>query len=492
MASSLAGLAEKLRLLQLETLYDLAVALHAERSEEQLLDELLERVCSVLDPSAAVVVTRDSFGGARALASVGWGEPAPEGGQLLADPLWRQLLASGGAVARQQGQLAGRPFHEMVATPLAYRNVYLGYMALLDKETRGGEAPAFSEDDRRFLDSVAALAGVSLDGARRLERLARERERLAEENKLLKDRWAVEVASQRVVAMSEEMRRVLEVVERVAPRSVSVLVRGESGTGKELIAKLIHLRSGRTGSMIALNCSALPEGLVESELFGIEGGVATGVTARPGKFELAEGGTLFLDEIGDLQPSVQVKLLRVLQEREVTRVGGKRPISVDVRMVAATHRDLKGMVAAGSFREDLFYRLQGVEVLLPPLRERREEIPHLVRLFTEDFCRREGIAPPIFHAEALAILIGHGWPGNVRELRNLVEGAVSLGEGEVGPDLVRSLLGTSVREAPGEQLELSLLEHRHIEQVLRLTQGNKSAAARILGVNRRTLARKGF
>ncbi len=339
-----ANLAEKRRILQLETLYDLAIALHAQRPEQELVDELLQRVCAVLDPAAAVAVTRDAYGGVRGVATVGWIDSAPAGTALLAAPIWRELLGEGHLLARSGGAIAGRPFEQLLAAPLAYRGVFLGYLAVIDKEVRGESDPSFTADDRRFLDSVAALAGVALDAARQVERLETQRERLEEENKALKGSLAREVAGQRIVAHAPPMRKVLELVERVAPRGVSVLVRGESGTGKELVAKLLHLLSGREGALIALNCAALPESLLESELFGIEGGVATGVQARPGKFELADRGTLLLDEIGDMHPTLQVKLLRALQEREVVRVGGRRPIPVDVRLVAATHRDLERMV----------------------------------------------------------------------------------------------------------------------------------------------------
>src|SRR6185295_6353684 len=486
------SLAEKRRLLQLETLYDLALALQAQRDEQDLVDELLERVCAVLDPAAAVAVTRDAYGGPKGVASVGLTGPLLSGAALLGAPLWRELLTEGRLLARTSGDLAGRPYHDLLATPLAYRGTYLGYLAVLDKEARGDSEAVFSADDRRFLDSVAALAGVALDAARQVERLEAQRERLEEENKALKDRLTEEVGGQRVIASTPPMRRVLEIVERVAPRGVSVLVRGESGTGKELIAKLLHLRSKRTGSLIALNCAALPESLLESELFGIEGGVATGVQARPGKFELADSGTLFLDEIGDMQTSLQVKLLRALQEREVVRLGGRQPIPVDVRLIAATHRDLEAMVAQGAFREDLYYRLKGVEVDLPPLRERRADIPHLVRHFLEEFCRREAIAVPHIRAEALALLLNYDFPGNVRELQNLVEGAASLTDGDVDAGLIRSLLGASAPASAPEPLDLESLERRHIARVLKLTSGNKSEAASILGIDRKTLQRKGF
>jgi len=496
-----ASLDEKRRLLQLETLYDLALALGARRPEQELVDELLQRVCAVLDPAAAVAVTRDPYGGPRAVATVGWQGPAPQGEALLGEDLWRELLREGGLLARSDGELSGRSYEELLATPLASRGVFLGFLAVLDKEARGGASSHFSEDDRRFLDSVAALAGASLDAARQREQLEEQRERLAEENRALKGRFSEEIAGHRIVAHAAPMRRVLEMVERIAPRSVNVVVRGESGTGKELVAKLVHHLSGRQGPLIALNCAALPESLLESELFGIEGGVATGVQARAGKFELADGGTLFLDEIGDMQGTIQVKLLRTLQEREVVRVGGHRPVRVDVRLVAATHRDLEALVEEGRFREDLYYRLKGVEVELPPLRERRQDIPHLVRAFIEQFCAREGIEPPQLRAEALALLMHHELPGNVRELQNLIEGAVSLSDGEIDRDLLVSLIGAGSPTGPhgherfedgGEPLDLATLEQRHIERVLEMTGGNKTAAAKVLGVTRRTLQRKGF
>jgi transcriptional regulator with PAS, ATPase and Fis domain len=487
--------ADRRRLLQLETLYDLALALYAERGEQDLLEELLGRICLVLDPSVAVAVTREPTAGARAAALVGWPEGGePSGAELLEVEPWRDLLAEGRAISRRGGELAGRPYRELIAAPLTYRGVFLGYLALLDKEERGGKASEFTAEDRRFLESVGVLAGVALDGARQLARLEGERERLAEENKVLRDRFAAAVGGRRIVAHAAPMRRVLELAERIAPRGVNVLVRGESGTGKELVAKLVHHLSGRSGPLVALNCGAIPESLLESELFGIEGGVATGVAARRGKFELAHGGTLFLDEIGDMPPLLQVKLLRALQEREVVRVGGEAPIRVDVRLVAATHRDLDALVAEGRLREDLYYRLKGVELELPPLRERREDIPHLVRHFLEEFSRREGMRVPTVTREASAMLLGHDYPGNVRELQNLVEGAASLADGPIDAELLRNLLSSSSGHAAAgpQALDLDSIERRHIQRVLQLVQGNKTSAARLLGVDRRTLLRKGF
>lgn len=491
MPATTSDLADKRRILQLETLHDLLVALHSHGTEQQLVDDLILRVCTVLDPTAAVVVTRDAYGSPRALATVGWTRPAPTAEALLNEDLWHELLASGRSLARERGVCAGRPYRELLAAPLAYRKVFLGYLAIFDKEERGGAGSSFTTEDRRFVDSVTALSGVILDGLRKMENLVATQERLAEENKALKERLVDEITGQRIVAHAPPMRRVLDVAERVAPRGVNVLVRGESGTGKELIGKLLHFKSGRAGPLIALNCAALPESLLESELFGIEGGVATGVEARAGKFELAHGGTLFIDEIGDLQVSLQVKLLRVLQEREVTRVGGHQPIPVDVRLITATHRPLEALIQEGSFREDLYYRLKGVEVELPPLRERREDIPHLVRHFVASFCRREDIPHPHVARDALALLLAYDYPGNVRELQNLMEGAVSLADGVVDAELVKPLIGTTV-EASTPSLDLETVEKQHITRVLHLTGGNKTAAARILGVDRRTLLRKGF
>ena len=485
-------LAEKRRILQLETLYDLSLSLHSDRSEEDLVGELLQQVCAVVDPAAAVAITRDAFGAVRAMTTVGWVPRAPSASELLADPLMIEVAGGNEGVARRDGALAGRRYEALLAVPLRYRGACLGFLAVLDKESREESGFPFSTEDRRFLDSVAALAGAALDAVRQLEDLETQRERLVEENRALKGQLVEELAGHRIVAQAPGMRTALDMLRRVAPRGISVLLRGESGTGKELAAKLLHAFSARDGVLIALNCAALPEGLLESELFGIEGGVATGVQARRGKFVLADGGTLFLDEIGDLQASLQVKLLRALQEREVLPVGGQKPIPVDVRVVAATHRDLEDLVADKRFREDLYYRLRGVEIVLPPLRERRQDVPQLVRTFVEDFCRREGIPVPVLEPDALAFLLAYDYPGNVRELQNLVSGAVALADGRIGVELLRSLVAGEDEPETDEAMSLHAVEARHIERVLRLTGGNKSQAAKLLGVDRRTLQRKGF
>ena len=483
-----ADFTEKLRILQLETLYDLALALHAQRGEGELVQELLERVCGVLDPAAAAAVTRDPYGGARAAATVGWQGVEPSGADLLADPVWQEVLTSGQPITRTDGSFAGLQYRELVAAPLVYRGVFLGYLALLDKEARGGEGSSFRADDRRFLDSVAALAGVSLDSARQVEQLETRSEQLAEENKALKDGFLGEVAGKRVVAHAPPMRRVLEIVERVAPRGVSVLLRGESGTGKDLVAKLLHLLSGRSGPLVGLNCAALPESLLESELFGIEGGVATGVQARRGKFELAHGGTLFLDEIGDMQPQLQAKLLRALQEREIVRLGGQHAIPVDVRLVAATHRNLEALFADGRFREDLYYRLNGVTLKLPPLRERKGDIALLARHFMDRFGAQKKLS-----ARALDVLQTYAWPGNIRELQMVIQRAAILANSDTvdADDLpldVRDVGWKSAAVRTG--LSLADMEKEYIETVLRQHEGHRGKTARALGIDPKTLYNK--
>jgi two-component system response regulator HydG len=340
---------------------------------------------------------------------------------------------------------------------------------------------------------------MAIENRRNLERLTRDRERLEEENRRLLDETGRAAAGRLFVGDSPAARRVLDLIGRVAPSRTSVLITGESGTGKELVARMIHARSDRAEKpFIAINCAALPETLLESELFGIERGVATGVEARAGRFEAAEGGTLFLDEVGDMPLSLQAKLLRVLQEREIEHVGGRRRIPIDVRVLAATNARLPEKIARGEFREDLYYRLRVVEIALPPLRERREDIPRLARHFLERFAAREGREVMTIDREAFAALLAHDFAGNIRELENLLEGAASLSRaGVIRLEDLQWLPSRAAEEtadvaapANGEVPDLRALEDRHIRRVLKLAGGNKSRAARMLGISRRTLYRK--
>jgi transcriptional regulator with PAS, ATPase and Fis domain len=270
------------------------------------------------------------------------------------------------------------------------------------------------------------------------------------------------------------------------------MLRGESGVGKERVAQMLHEQSQRSkGPFVPLNCAALPESLLEAELFGIEEGVATGVRQRLGKLELADGGTLFLDEVGDLSLALQAKLLRVVQEREFERLGGRERIPVDLRLVTATHRDLEAMVDAGDFRSDLYYRLRVVVIMVPPLRDRRSDIPLLVRHFLEVYGERFGRPGLMMDRDAVELLANQGFPGNVRELENMVQAMVALASGDV---ITVADLGiaddSDAVVGRGERMTLADLERRHIERVLREVGGNRSEAARILGIDRSTLYRK--
>jgi two-component system response regulator HydG len=294
-----------------------------------------------------------------------------------------------------------------------------------------------------------------------------------------------------LVGQSPAFRRVLELAARVAPADVTVLLRGESGTGKERVARLLHELSPRcNGAFVALNCAAVPETLLEAELFGIESGVATGVHARVGKVELAQGGTLFLDEVGDLSALLQAKVLRVVQEREVERVGGRQPVPVDVRLVTATNRDLESMISDGQFRDDLYYRLRVVELVLPPLRGRREDIPLLAQYFLEQQCRRQRRTISGLSRSAMELLLAHDFPGNVRELENLVEAAVALAQGaRIEADDLRLAMGgvhAQGRETAGT---LDEVVRHHVMATLERCKGNRTLAARELGVDRTTLYR---
>jgi len=312
-----------------------------------------------------------------------------------------------------------------------------------------------------------------------------------------------------IVGNSRAMADVFETVRQVANARSTVLLTGESGTGKELFAQALHQLSPRsTGPFVVVHCASLNQNLLESELFGHEKGSFTSAHERSaGRFELADGGTLFLDEIGEINLATQVKLLRVLETRSFERVGGTTTVQVDVRLVAATNRDLKAMVDEGSFREDLFYRLNVVNVMLPPLRERQEDLPVLLDHFLHVFARENGKELAGFATEALGLLIAYGWPGNVRELRNCVERMVVMARGDRltlkdVPADIRNAVGTALsldREAPlpdPEQgagdvsLDIDTNERSLVMRALKQTGGNRTEAARILGISRRTLHRK--
>jgi DNA-binding NtrC family response regulator len=323
---------------------------------------------------------------------------------------------------------------------------------------------------------------------------ALEHKALRDEVRQLRERAAVREAFEHIVGRSLRMREVYEQVRQVASTTATVLISGESGTGKELVAHAIHNRSGRKdGPFVTLNCGALPETLLESELFGYERGAFTGALAtKAGRIEQADGGTLFLDEVGEMSPKTQVDFLRVVQEREVRRLGGTRPIAVDVRFIAATNKDLEAAVRTGAFREDLYYRLAVVPIALPALRERLEDIPLLVAAFLREFCTRYARAEKYVTPAALQALREYGWPGNVRELRNLVERlVVTVRERAIRPVHLPSTILTGERPERTVTIPLGTPLHVVEEQIIRRTLGavtaNRERAAKILGISPRAL-----
>src|SRR6058998_3162283 len=355
------------------------------------------------------------------------------------------------------------------------------------------------------LDQVELLVGRAME----LRHLTRDLERL---------RGELEQRNELVIGRTPAMQEVYKVIGRVAPTDATVLIQGETGTGKELVAKTIHYHSPRGGPFMALNCSAIPNELLESELFGYERGAFTGaVERRIGKFEAAAGGTLFLDEIADMSLALQAKLLRVIQEREFTRVGGRDALHADVRIIAASNQDLEAAVRAGRFREDLFFRLNVVRLTVPPLRERRGDIPDLIQFFVDKVNRELGTAIVGVSAEARDLLLRHSWPGNVRELENaLLRAAVLAGGRTLVPE--DFALARRPRQAAGDALPLeeavrrrlaellaadatarpsdlhalliSAVERPLIEVVLERAGGNQVKAAEMLGINRNTLRKK--
>jgi len=385
----------------------------------------------------------------------------------------------------------------VAAQPLVFRGESLGVLALFDRGV-------LDTDALEWLRVFAAYAAVSIANARAFEESEVVRARIEEENLYLREEATAALGMGDFVGQSPGLQKVLRQVQLVAPTDASVLITGESGTGKELVARAIHERSARKGrALIKVNCSAVPDSLFESEFFGHVKGAFTGaVNDRPGRFELADDGTLFLDEIGEVPIAMQTKLLRVLQEREFERVGDTRTRNVDVRIIAATNRDLKREVEAGRFRQDLFYRLSVFPVEIPPLRERREDIPRLVEHFVTQSAQRLNRPVPRVTQAGLSQLTAHDWPGNVRELQNVVERAVILSQG--GPlrfYLDPSTSARSDKRSPAPHTpspprlltreELKQLEGESIMHALKQTGGKifgPDGAAQLLGLKPTTLA----
>ncbi len=377
-----------------------------------------------------------------------------------------------------------------LCVPIKFKNETLGVLSV---DRLFGQKTISFEEDLRLLKIIAALIAQSVKLHQELER---EREAFSEEKELLTQQLKGRYRVENIIGHSDSMQEVFAAVHRVAPAKTTVLLRGESGTGKELVAKAIHFMSPRSkGSFIRFNCASIPEGLLESELFGHEKGAFTGaINMRKGRFELADRGTIFLDEIGDLPLTLQPKILRVLQEKEFERVGGDRTIKVDIRLIAATSRNLETLVSEGKFREDLYYRLNVVPISLPSLRERKGDIPSLVdfflKKFNEDNAKDVGISQ-----EVMKLLVDYDWPGNVRELENTVERLVVMCSGKTA---TRADLPLNVRDASMRSFTVkgSLpstvqdIEKARIIDALEKTGWVQARAARMLGLTPRQIGYK--
>jgi Nif-specific regulatory protein len=350
------------------------------------------------------------------------------------------------------------------------------------------------QDLQLYVQLLSVIASMIARAVKIRQELREEKEQLIKENLRLKQELQSRAAPERIIGRSQVMQELFAMMAQVASSEATVLIRGESGTGKELVAQEIHDSSRRAKKpFIKVNCAALPEGVIESELFGHEKGAFTGAhTLRRGRFELADQGTLFLDEVGELSPQMQVKLLRAVQEQEFERVGGSRTIKVDVRIIAATNRNLEQEMLAGRFREDLYYRLNVFPLHIPPLRERKSDILLLCDHFIETYNRKNRASVKRITSNAIDLLMMYHWPGNVRELENCIERAVILSRDDVIhafhlPPSLQSAESSNTTFSSTLQQELDALEKELITDALKHTQGNRAQAARELGISERIM-----
>ncbi len=395
------------------------------------------------------------------------------------------------------GQTGYRTRNVLAVAVRNQRGEIVGAFEALNKQ-----AGAFTLRDEESLAALASHAAIAIETAQLIGELRRSQDELVQQNANLWREVESKYATHGIIGTGQRITQVARLVERIRDSLVNVLITGESGTGKELVAKAIHYTSPRARRpFVALNCAALPETLVESELFGIEKGVATGVQPRPGHFQKADGGTLLLDEIGDLSLAAQAKILRVLQERVLERVGGRIEIPVDVRVLVATNKDLEAEIAKGTFREDLYYRIKVIHIHMPPLREIREEIPLLANHFLKEYCREVGRGGMEFSPAVMRMLVTAQWPGNVRQLRNEVMRLAACARQAIvtEEDLmeglpVRSADLPAAAAAPPKPQSLKKaveeLERRMIGDALRTTRNNQQQAARLLGLSRQGLINK--
>jgi len=483
---------------RLKSLYRITRTLSGHTRQEQMLDDLLDELVNGLRADRGAVLLRERAGEEPTIAS-SWVREEVGEKMSMSQTVMDEVLQNRHSIVcpdatsdprfNSSASLEVEQVQSFLATPLIRGDDLLGmlYVDTLDVMR------SFEEQDLNLLENVAEQAGIALDNIQRFEQTRDEVKRLRRQ------------VSENVTIVGEtpELEEVMETVEKVAPSSSTVLITGETGTGKELLARAIHHRSTRAdGPFMAVDCSTISEKLIESELFGHVKGAFTGAEQdRPGKFEMADGGTLFLDEIANLDMNTQKKLLRFIEERSFTRVGGVEVIDVDVRIVAATNRRLEKRVEEGTFRDDLYYRLNVVPIELPPLNERKDDIPNLVEYFLEGYADRNATEKPDVSDDLLNALRQRDWKGNIRQLRNVVERMVVLNEGDqltradlpgedpedsaVGSDEGISVSGTGPLEA-----SIRDLEAKRIRAALEETNGKKVDAAERLGISRPTLDRK--
>jgi Nif-specific regulatory protein len=478
----------------LSALVDASAAINSAQGLDETLGAIARAAASVMRAEAASVIVLDEARGKQVFrAAVG-----DRADQLLGVAYDRTAGISGKVLAGREAEIVNDvskekahyaeidelvAFHtrSLIAAPLINQGRALGVVEVLNPV----EADRFVEQDRQLCKVFANLAAIALANAQFYDRIQRE-------NSQLKQTYQ---APEEIVGISGSMEHVRNLIRRVARSAATVLLLGETGTGKELAARMVHGQSDRAEKpFVAINCAALPETLLESELFGHEAGAFTGaVEQKAGRFELAEGGTLFLDEIAEVAPSIQVKLLRVLQEKEIVRVGGTETIGCDVRIIAATNRNLAEEMTNQRFREDLFYRLNVFPIEIPPLRDRREDIPLLVDHFIRRVASEMKMPVPIISPEAMAGLCQYDYPGNIRELQNILERACLLCcrmEGPwpqpdpIGPEhLPRELAGDLQQPVEGGSA-LAASEKAMIVKALRENDGNQTRAAKALGITR--------
>jgi transcriptional regulator with GAF, ATPase, and Fis domain len=470
----------------LNALLKISRIVHAIRDLNELQDQILSLIFEIVPAGRGAILLADGegqqFNSMFARMRQAGQTPLVRVSRTIA----RQVLDQGIAILggdvrgcdelREVESLAASQVRSLLCVPLTVFWQVIGCI-YLDSDSLSNR---LHEEHLQLVAAIAAISAVALENARRLHWLEQENERLT-----------VEVTQERsLVGEGERMKEVYQFLKRVAPTDSTVLIEGESGTGKELAARALHRDGPRARKpFVAINCSAIPETLLESDLFGHERGAFTGAAAlKKGRLEVADGGVVFLDEIGELAPTLQVKLLRVLQEREFERVGGTRPIKVDIRLIAATNCNLEQAVRDGSFRQDLYYRLAVLKITMPTLRDRKDDIPMLVRHFVQKHAKRCKVKLRPISREALACLRNYDWPGNVRELENAIERALVLASSDVilPEDLPESLLERpSLPEMTEASYHAAVKEFKKqlILDAVEQTQGNYAEAARILGVH---------